>query len=133
MFFDIFLRFKQGENVKGRSYGSVAELAECSRGKREALGSSPGRAPIFSSPATFGGSVCAQRASNSVCLVVPSLFRADSGTNLIKQGENVKGRPCGSVTELAECSHAKREVLGSSPSRATTFSSPVTVVCYIHM
>ena len=44
-------------NVKGRPCGSVAQLAECSHGKREALGSSPGRATIFSSPVTFGGSV----------------------------------------------------------------------------
>ena len=34
---------------------SVAQLAECSHGKREALSSSPGRATIFSSPVTFGG------------------------------------------------------------------------------
>ena len=54
-----------------------------------------------------------------------SLFRADCGANLIKQGENVKGRPCGSVAQLAECSHGKREALGSSPGRATIFSSPV--------
>ena len=60
------------------------------------------------------------------CLVVPPWFRADSGTNLIKQGKNVKGRPCGSVAQLAECSHGKREALGSSPGRATIFSSPVT-------
>ena len=58
-----------------------------------------------------------------------SLFRADSGTNLIKQGENVKGRPCGSVAQLAECSHGKREALGSSPGRTTIFSSPVTQIC----
>ena len=47
----------QGENVKGRPCGSVAQLADCSHGKREALGSSPGRATIFSSPVAFGGSV----------------------------------------------------------------------------
>ena len=39
--------------VKERPYGSVAQLAECSHGKREALGLSPGRATIFSSPVTF--------------------------------------------------------------------------------
>ena len=55
-----------------------------------------------------------------------SLFRADSGTNLIKQGESVNGRPCGSVAQLAECLHGKREALGSSPGRATIISSPVT-------
>ena len=74
------------------------------------------------------GSRLGQRASKCACLVVPPLFRADSGTNLIKQGENVKGRPCGSVAQLAECSHGKREALGSSPGRATIFSSPVTVL-----
>ena len=46
--------------------------------------------------------------------------------NLIKQGENVKGRPSGSVAQLAECSHGKREALGSSLGRAKIFSSPVT-------
>ena len=73
------------------------------------------------------GSRKGQRASKSACFVVPPLFRADSGTNLIKQGKNVKGRPCGSVAQLAECSHGKREALGSSPGRATIFSSPVTL------
>ena len=76
------------------------------------------------------GSRLGQRASKDACLVVPPLFRADSGTNLIKQGENVKGRPCGSVAQLAECSHGKREALGSSPGRATIFSSPVTFIFF---
>ena len=67
-----------------------------------------------------------QRASKSACFVVPPLFRADSGTNLIKQGENVKGRSSGSAAQLAECSHGQREALGSSPGRAKIFSSPVT-------
>ena len=53
------------------------------------------------------GSWLGQQASESACFVVPSLFRADSGTNLIKQGKNVKGRSCGSVAQLAECSHIK--------------------------
>ena len=30
---------------------------------------------------------------------VPAWFRADSGTNLIKQGENVTGRSSGSVAQ----------------------------------
>ena len=75
------------------------------------------------------GSRLGQLASKGVCLVVPPLFRADLGTNLIKQGENVKGRPCCSVAQLAECSHCKREALGLSPGRATIFSSPVTYEC----
>ena len=73
------------------------------------------------------GSRLGQRASKSACFVVPPLFRADSGTNLIKRGGgDVKGRQCGSVAQLAECSHGKREALGSSPGQATIFSSPVT-------
>ena len=36
------------------------------------------------------GSRLGQRASKSACLVVPPLFRADSGTNLIKQGKMSK-------------------------------------------
>ena len=121
---------KQGENVKGRPCSSVAQLSECSHSKREALGSSPGRATIFSSPCDIWwlsvGSRQGQRASKCACLVVPPLFRTDSGTNLIKQGVNVKGRPCGSVAQLAECSHGKREALDLSPGRATIFSSPAT-------
>ena len=67
--------------VKGRSCGSVAQLAECSHGKREALGSSPGRAVIFSSPVTFGGQCgfAARATSIKKCMsrcssVVPSRF-----------------------------------------------------------
>ena len=56
------------------------------------------------------GSRPGQRASKSACFIVPPLFRADSRTNLIKQGENVIGRPSGPVAQLAECSHGKREV-----------------------
>ena len=41
---------------------------------------------------------------------VPAWFRADSGTNLIKQGETVTGRPYGSVAQWPECSHGMREV-----------------------
>ena len=55
---------------------------------------------------------------------VPAWFRADSGTNLIKQREIVTGRPCGSVAQWSECSHGLREVLGSSPGRAMCFFLP---------
>ena len=77
------------------------------------------------------GSRLGQRASKSACSVVPPLFRADSGTNLIKRGEIVKGRPSGSVAQLADFSHGKREALGLSPGRATIFSFPVTNVSCI--
>ena len=75
------------DDVKGRPCGSVAQLATCSHGKQEALGSSPGRATIFFLPCDIWwpsvGSRLRQRASKSACLVVLPLFRADSGTNLI--------------------------------------------------
>ena len=67
------------------------------------------------------GSRIGQRASKSACLVVHTLFRANSGTNLIKQWGNVKGRPNDSLAQLAESSHGKRETLGSCSGRATTF------------
>ena len=48
--------------VKGRPSGLVAQLAECSHRKREALSLSPVGARIFSSPVTFdgqcGGAIC---------------------------------------------------------------------------
>ena len=57
LIYDVIYKLCDVMYVKGRPCGSVAQLAECSHGKREALGSSPGRATIFSSPVTFGGSV----------------------------------------------------------------------------
>ena len=41
--------------------------------------------------------------------------------NLIKQVNNVKGRPNASLAQLAECLHGKQEDLGSSPGRAMVF------------
>ena len=76
---------------------------------------------------TFVGSVWVRaRAASSkkTDSSVPAWFRADSGTNLIKQGEIVTGRPCGSVAQWSECSHGMREVLGSSPGRAVCFFLP---------
>ena len=74
--------------------GSKTQL---SHGKQEALGSSPGRAAIFSSTVTFGGSVWIQcgflaratsikRCMSCCSSVVPSRFGEESG-------ENIKGRP----------------------------------------
>ena len=74
------------------------------------------------------GSRLGQRASK----VHVSLFRADSGTNLFKQGENVKGRPCGSVAQLAECLHGKREALGSNPGRAINSKHTICFNIFIH-
>ena len=66
------------------------------------------------------------RAANSIGTVssVPALFRAESGTNLIKQGEIATGRPCGSVAQWSECLHGLRQVLGSSLGRAVRIFLP---------
>ena len=59
---------------------------------------------------------------------VPARFRADSGTNLFKQGEIVAGRPCGSVAQfarvLARCSRGPG--FGSRSRAPCAVSSPVT-------
>ena len=90
----------------------------------EVLGLSPVRAMCFFIPCDIWWQVwaCPRAASNKGTVSsVPAWFRADSETNLIKQGESVTGRPCGSVTQRTECSHGMREVLGSSPGRAMCF------------
>ena len=46
---------------------------------------------------------------------------SEQRTNLIKQGEIVTYRPCGSIAQLSECPHGMREVLGSSLGRAMCF------------
>ena len=69
----------------------MLRLAECSHCKQEALGSGRGRATMFSSSVTFGGQCGFAARATNLKKVYVSLFRADSGTNLIKQGENVKG------------------------------------------
>ena len=57
---------------------------------------------------------------------VPAWFRAELGMNLIKQGE------CNRLivwldSSVIECSHDKRETLGSSPGRATFFFHPCDI------
>ena len=105
-------------------------------GKLEALGSSPGRTTIFFLPCDIWwlsvGSRLGQRASRSACVVFPPSFRADSGTILIKQGGNVKGRLSGSVAQLAECSHGNRDALGSSSGQAKIFLPYDTYVVTPH-
>ena len=59
---------------------------------------------------------------------VPAWFRAELGMNLIKQG----GGGCNRSIEwlgssVIECSHGKRETLGSSPGRATFFFRPCDI------
>ena len=69
---------------------------EYSHDMREVLGSSPG--------VTVGGSVWVRARDGSskwTISSVPARFRADSGTNLFKQGKIVAGRPCGSIALLA--------------------------------
>ena len=100
---------------------SIAQWSECSHGMREVLGSIPARAMCFFLPCDIWWPVWVRaRAASSKGTVssVPAWFRVDSGTNLIKQGEIVTGRPCGSLVQWSEGSHGMREVLGSSPGRA---------------
>ena len=106
------LREFSRHSVTGRPCGSMAQWSECSRGMREVLGSSPGWAVCFFLPCDIYSSV-------------PAWFRADSGTNLIKQGEVVTGRPCGSVAQWSECSRGMREVLGSSPGSGRVLFPPL--------
>ena len=116
--------------VTGRPCGSVAQWSECSHGMREVLGSSPGRAMCFFLPCDIWWPVWVHaRAASSIGTVssVPAWFRVDSGMNLIKQGEIVTGRLCGSVAQWSECSHSMREVLGSSPGRAMCFFLPCDI------
>ena len=84
------------------------------------MGLSPGRATIFSSPVTLVGQCgyAARAMSIKKCMscgtsIVPSGFRDESN----EAGANVKGRTSGSIAQLAECSHGKREALGSSSSQ----------------
>ena len=82
---------KQGEIVTGPC-GSVSQWS-CSQGTREVLGSSPSRTMCFFLPCYIWW-VCAQAASSKGTVSsVPAWFQTD----LIKQGEIVTGRPCGSV------------------------------------
>ena len=84
---------------------------------------------FFFSPVPFVGSVWVRaRAASSKGTVssVPTWFRADSGTNLLKQGTIVTGRPFGSVAQWSECSHGRREV--ESGSGHVLFFSLVTYI-----
>ena len=86
------------------------------------MGSSPGLATFFFLPCDVWwlsvGPCSGCQQQNGTISSVLAWFRAASGTNLIKQGENVTGQPCGMVAVVA-CSHGiKRETLGSSPCPA---------------
>ena len=113
--------------VAGRPCGSVAQRSECSHCMREVLGSSPGWAVCFFLSCDIWWPVWVHAlaaSSKGTVSSVPAWFQADSGTNLIKQGEIVTGRLCGSVAQWSESSHGMREVLGSSPGQAMCFFPP---------
>ena len=42
-----------------------------------------------------------------------------------KQHTIVQGRPCGSVAQMAECSHGKPDALGSSPTVGPRVCTPL--------
>ena len=79
-----------------------SSVVECSHGKREALGSSPGRATFFLRPCDIwwlSVGPCSGCEQQRDCLVGSGMVPSRSGTNLIKQGGNVTGRSCGSVAQ----------------------------------
>ena len=59
---------------------------------------------------------------------VPAWFRADSGTNLIKQGENVTGRSCGSVAQWQSARTVSERPWVRVPVGPRSFSAPVARV-----
>ena len=98
--------------VTSRSCGSVAQWSECSHGLRGVLGSN------FLPCDVWWPVWVRARAANSKGTVSsdPAWFRADSGTNLIKQGGH-----CHRSTMWL------RGVLGSSPGRAMCFFLPCDI------
>ena len=71
------------------------------------------------------GSRLGQRASKCVCLVVPPLFRADLGTNLFKQGGNVKERP---LAQRLSCLTKSERPWVRVPVGPRFFTAPVTLL-----
>ena len=75
-------------------------MVECSHSMREVLGSSPSWAVCCFLPCDIWWPMWVRAwaaSSKETISSVPVWFRADSGMNLIKQGEIVTGRLCGSV------------------------------------
>ena len=114
---------KQGKIVTGPC-GSVSQWS-CSHGTREVLGSSPSRAMCFFLPCDIWW-VCAQAASSKGTISsVPAWFQAELGTDLIKQGEIVTGRPCGSVAVVRVLAYVRGH--GFESGRAMCFFLPCDI------
>ena len=60
---------------------------------------------------------CVRGKDNEHQNVRVSLFRADLGTNLFKQWENITS----AIGSITQSSHGQREALGLSPGQATSF------------
>ena len=100
---------------------------------REVLGSSPCRAMYFFLPCDIWWPVWVRaRAASSKGTVssVPAWFREDSETNLIKQGEIVTGRQCGSVVSGQNARSVCERSWVRVPVGPCTFSSPVTYIYF---
>ena len=101
-----WFRADSGTNIikQGEIMWLGSSVIECSTVSERPWVRVPVGPRSFSAPVTFGGSVWVRaRAASSILIEtvssVPAWFRADSGTNLIKQGEHVSGRSCGSVAQ----------------------------------
>ena len=82
----------------------------------------------FSAIVTFGSSLWVPASAASSQGTVSSVAGRIGGQILLSREKNVTDQSCGSVVRLAECSHGKREVLGSSSYQPHSFSTPVTYV-----
>ena len=119
----------QRYNVTGQPCGSVAQWSESLHSMREVLGSIPVGPCAFFPPQWHLVAQCGSVLGLGAAKGLSRRFRHGSwqirGTNLIKQGGIVTGRPCGSVAQWSESLHGMREVLGSSPSRAICVFPPL--------
>ena len=75
--------------------------------------------------------VCARAASSNLketVSSVPAWFRADSRTNLIKQGKNVTGRSSGSVAQWYSARTVSERPWVRVPVGPCSFFVPVTIL-----
>ena len=106
--------------------GFYSDVVECQTVDQRFPGSILGQGMSFSSPVAFSGSVWVPGLGSGRRKVHVLLF--------FRCSDQIRGRIWLSggrvskddhVAQLAECSRGGREDLGSSPDRATNFSSPV--------
>ena len=73
------------------------------------------------------GSVLRMRAAKGLSRWFPAWFRADSGTNLLKQAAIDTGLPFGPIAQWSRVLAKSVGVLGSSPGRVMCFFLPYDI------